>query len=99
MLFDRQVEIAKMNYTHAVRPSLRSSQKEQYQICALKKAGLKQIDTPALPEEPGLHRDYTTGDRHGHEAIKLSIWKTTWIQDAQSGILQVRRCTSYLKPR
>ena len=81
MLFDRQVKIAKMNYTHTAHPSLRSLQKERYQIYALKKAGLKQIDTPAFAKEPGLHHDYTTGDLHGNGAFELSTWKTTWIPD------------------
>ncbi len=43
MLFDRQVEIAKMNYTHL-------TQEERYQIYALKKAGLKQSEIAQVLE-------------------------------------------------
>jgi hypothetical protein len=55
---------------------------------------------PKYREEiDGLHHDYTTRDRYSDGEIEQSTQKTTWIQDTQSGILQVRRCTSNLNPR
>ena len=73
---------SKLQTIHTLRaPRCALPQKERYQIYALKKTELKQIDTPALPKEPGLHHDYKAGDRHGNGAIELSTWKTTWIPD------------------
>lgn len=46
MLFDRQVEIAKMTYTHLTR-------EERYQIYALKKAGLKQREIACILDRSG----------------------------------------------
>jgi hypothetical protein len=52
-----------------------------------------------LPKEQELHHDYTTGDQYSDGEIEQPAQKTTWIQDIQSGILQVRRCISNLNPR
>ncbi|MGA9665160.1 MAG: hypothetical protein WBQ69_01760, partial [Gallionella sp.] len=42
---------------------------------------------------------YTTGDRYSNGEIEQPTQKETWIPDTQSGILQVRRCTSNLNSR
>jgi hypothetical protein len=58
------------------------------------------INTAILPKEPGLRHHYTAGDRYDDEAIEQPTQKTAWMQNTQSGILQVsRRCTSNLNPQ
>lgn len=62
-------------------------------------AKYKRIDPAVFPQEPGLHHNHREGNKNSDGKIEQSSQKTTWIQGTQSGILQVRRCTSNLNPR
>jgi len=60
----------------------------------------KWINTAVLPKKSGLHDDYATGDQYGDGVIEQPTNPERDL-DARHliGILQVRRCASYLNPR